>query len=306
MEAVHGAMGVQVAPHEALSAPQDDAANVNALADAVEYIFQSITAVQDDEALDTIWIRSERPYQIEISLRMLQETVLLFGQFHSECFNLAVRKLASAEVESTAGTRMLGNKHFFDLQFHSQARALRHSWTNQETRTEVLIDNVVVRSFPKYDVFNSNIYLLPFVSVDSSYGLLVVNMESRRVLPIDPCIDAYGGPYNFHSTETRKEVTMLKQEFNNVLHMRIPGWNTNLMDWSVNDKSSNGRRKDSAFFVLQEMAHHNGTAHSGRMTTRDSIQLRKNLLVQMLTIKNNEAAGNIPAGIRAALRVFND
>ena len=105
----------------------------------------------------TIWIRSERPYQIEISLRMLQETISLFGTIHPECFNLAVRKLASAAVESTAGTRMLGNKHFFDLQFHSLARALRHSSMEQETRTTVLIDNAIVRPFPKYDVFNSNI-----------------------------------------------------------------------------------------------------------------------------------------------------
>ena len=105
----------------------------------------------------TIWIRSERPYQIEISLRMLQETISLFGQIHPECFNLAIRMLASAEVESTTGTRMLGNKHFFDLQFHSLARALRHSSMEQETRTAVLIDNAIVRPFPKYDVFNSNI-----------------------------------------------------------------------------------------------------------------------------------------------------
>ena len=51
MEAVHEAMEVQVAPQEALPAPQEVAANVNALADAIEFIFQSITDVQDDEAL---------------------------------------------------------------------------------------------------------------------------------------------------------------------------------------------------------------------------------------------------------------
>lgn len=75
-----------------------------------------------------------------------------------------------------------------------------------------------------------------------SYGLLVVDMETRRVLPIDPSIDVYVGPYNFHNTETRKEITMLKQEFNNVLQMRIPGWNTNLMDWSTHGISLTGRR----------------------------------------------------------------
>jgi hypothetical protein len=67
-------------------------------------------------------------------------------------------------------------------------------------------------------------------------------METRRVLPIDPSIDGYGGPYNFHNTETRKEITMLKEEFNNVLQMRIPGWNSNLDDWSTHGIASNGRR----------------------------------------------------------------
>ena len=105
----------------------------------------------------TIWIRSERPYQIEISLRTLQETISLFGQIHPECFNLAVRKLASAEVERHAGTNMVGGKHYFDLQFHAQSRALRYSWMPQGQRTSVLINNAVLQPFPRYDVFNSTI-----------------------------------------------------------------------------------------------------------------------------------------------------
>ena len=51
MEAVHEPVDVQLAPQEALPAPQEAAANVNAVANAVEFIFQSITDVQDDEAL---------------------------------------------------------------------------------------------------------------------------------------------------------------------------------------------------------------------------------------------------------------
>jgi hypothetical protein len=51
MEDVHEPMDVPLAPQEALPAPQEAADNVNAVADAVEYIFQFITAVQDDEAL---------------------------------------------------------------------------------------------------------------------------------------------------------------------------------------------------------------------------------------------------------------
>ncbi|KAI4969312.1 hypothetical protein ZWY2020_000226 [Hordeum vulgare] len=185
--------------HEALPAPLADAYNVHAVEDVVDYIFQWIIDAQEDEALNTIWIRSARLYHIEISLRVIRETICLHGQVHPDCFNIAVSKLASAE------------KHFFDLRFHSQARALRYSWTEQGPHTTALIDNAIVEPFPKYDVFNSTIYLLPFTCVDSNYALLV-----------------------------------------------------------------------------------------------DSIQLRKQLMIQMLTIKHNEAAGNIPAEIREALRVIMD
>ncbi|KAI4980067.1 hypothetical protein ZWY2020_016820 [Hordeum vulgare] len=222
-EVVHAPTDVQLQMHVALPAPLADAYKVHAVEDAIDYIFQWITNAQEDEALNTIWIRSARPYHIEISLRVIRETIYLHGQVHPDCFNIAVRKLASAEVETTAGTKIFGKKHFFDLRFHSQARALRHSWTEQGLRTTALIDNAIVEPFPKYDVFNSTIhltcvyllhlpqYLLPFTCVDSSYALLV-----------------------------------------------------------------------------------------------DSIQLRKQLMIQMLTIKHNEAAGNIPAEIREALRVITD
>ncbi|KAI4970346.1 hypothetical protein ZWY2020_001260 [Hordeum vulgare] len=201
-EAVHAPMDVQLQMHKALPAPLADAYNVHVVEDVVDYIFQCIIDAQEDETLNTIWIRSAWPYHIEISLRVIRETICLQGQVHPDCFNIAVRKLASAEVETTAGTRMFGKKHFFDLRFHSQ----------QGPRTTALIDNAIVEPFPKYDVFNSTIYLLPFTCVDSNYTLLVVNMERGR----------------------------------------------------------------------------------------------KQLMIQMLTIKHNEAAGNIPAEIREVLRVITD
>ena len=108
---------------------------------------------------------------------------------YPKCFNLVVRKLASAEVETTAGTRMLGNKHFFDLQFHSQARALRHSWMDQETRTAVLIDNVVVQPFPKYDVFNSNIVRDSFLS----FILLIILATNMCLFTVVSTTICFGG-----------------------------------------------------------------------------------------------------------------
>ena len=106
----------------------------------------------------SIWIRSDTPYRIEISLRMLKDTLFVTStSLHPDCFNLAVRKLASAEVERHAGTNMVGGKHYFDLQFHAQSRALRYSWMPQGQRTSTLINNAVLQPFPRYDVFNSTI-----------------------------------------------------------------------------------------------------------------------------------------------------
>ena len=74
---------------------------------------------------------------------------------YPDCFNLVVRKLASAEVERTAGTNWVGSKHYFDLQFHTQSQSLRYSWMTLGERITTLINYVVVEPLPKYDVFNS-------------------------------------------------------------------------------------------------------------------------------------------------------
>ncbi|XBJ16658.1 hypothetical protein VPH35_008239 [Triticum aestivum] len=180
--------------------------------DALEYIFGFMNGVHDEQTLDSIWIRSDAPYRIEISLGMLKDTLFVTSaSLHPDCFNLVVRKLASAKVERHAGTNMVGGKHYFDLQFHAQSRALWYSWMPQGQRTSTLINNVVLQPFPRYDVFNSTIYLLPLSIPDSSYGLLM-----------------------------------------------------------------------------------------------DPIMLRSQVVVQMLMVKDNLAAGNIPQEITAALRVLNN
>ncbi|KAF7032562.1 hypothetical protein CFC21_043721 [Triticum aestivum] len=179
--------------HNAVANPQEDLPTPlhllppprHLVEDALEYIFGFMNGVHDEQTLDSIWIRSDTPYRIEISLRMLKDTLFVTSaSLHPECFNLVVRKLASAEVERHAGTNMVGGKHYFDLQFHAQSRALRYSWMPQGQRTSTLINNVVLQPFPRYDVFNSTIYLLPLSIPDSSYGLLVdpIMLRSKVVV----------------------------------------------------------------------------------------------------------------------------
>ena len=103
----------------------------------------------------TIWIRSSRPFPIEISLRIIRDTIRGDGVVHPLCFNLAMRKITTDAAERSAGTSSVGKTHFFNLGFHEQARALRQTWLSQEHRTSALINNVVLEPFPRYDVFHT-------------------------------------------------------------------------------------------------------------------------------------------------------
>ena len=85
-------------------------------------------------------------------------------------------------------------------------------------------------------------YLLPLKLSDSSYGLLVVNRLRRRVVVMDPSFNTFDPEDSTHNILMRKEISLLKEELNNVLQARIPGWNTHIMDWGEDTIYSAGLR----------------------------------------------------------------
>ena len=204
----------------------------------------------------TIWIRSPRPFMIELSLRTIQDTMRGDTWVNPSCFDLAVRKLSSDAIQRNAGTDFVGSTHMFDLQFHRLAWGLSQTGLGQAERTNLLINTVIVRPLPKYNVlmtpsivrifilknwcvyylFTINFvyllqYLLPLYLVDSSYGLLAVNIENRRTLLIDHSNESFLGSEDFHDKELKKEALIVLQEFGSVLQQGRPGLNPQLVDW---------------------------------------------------------------------------
>ena len=59
---------------------------------------------------------------------------------------------------------------------------------------------------------------------------------------MDPSLNMFDPEDSTHNILMRKEITLLKEDFNNVLQTRIPGWNTQIMDWEQDTMSSAGRR----------------------------------------------------------------
>ena len=100
----------------------------------------------------TIWIRSPRPFLIELSLWTIQDTMRGDTWVNPRCFDLAVRKLTSDAIQRNAGTDFVGSTHMFDLQFHHLAWGLSQTGLGQAECTNLLINTVIVRPLPKYNV----------------------------------------------------------------------------------------------------------------------------------------------------------
>ncbi|XBI75889.1 hypothetical protein VPH35_069195 [Triticum aestivum] len=151
--------------------------------DAVEYMYNYVMVSSDEEELDTIWIRSPRPFLIELSLRTIQDTMRGDTWVNPSYFDLGVRKLISDAIQRNAGTDFVGSTHMFDLQFHRLARVLSQAGVGQAECTNLLINHVIERPLPKYNVLMTlSIYLLPLYLVDSSYGLLADSLQLRKHL----------------------------------------------------------------------------------------------------------------------------
>jgi hypothetical protein len=101
---------------------------------------------------NTIWIRSPRPFLVEFSLWTIQDTMRGDRWVHPSCFDLVVRKLTSDAIQRNAGTDFVGSTHMFDLQFHGLARVVSQTSFSQAQRTNLLINTVIVRPLPKYNV----------------------------------------------------------------------------------------------------------------------------------------------------------
>ena len=75
-------------------------------------------------------------------------------------------------------------------------------------------------------------YLLPLSLVDSSYGLLAVNMEMERTIIIGYSNqDVFHFEEDPHGTELQREALLVKQELSFVLQQEAPDRNSQLVEW---------------------------------------------------------------------------
>ena len=94
-------------------------------------------------------------------------------------------------------------------------------------------------------------YLLPLSLVDSSYGLLAVNMEMERTIVIDYSNqDVFHFEEDPHGTELQREALLVKQELSSVLQQEAPDRNSQLVEWPEQDNIHVSPRRYYFKFVL--------------------------------------------------------
>ncbi|KAM0835644.1 hypothetical protein ACQ4PT_062814 [Festuca glaucescens] len=266
--------------HNRLTAMMNGLAFVTA--HAVTQMYNFIMEVDDQDALNTIWIRSPLPYMIEITLGMIQQSIRAGGRVHPDCFNLAVRGLSCAEVERHVRSKHLGWKHLFDLQLQAQAQALRRSPISQVNRTTTLID-AMIPTLPPYNIFDSEVYLLPLAVMDA-YALLVVNMQRRRTFLMDLCYCPNRQEALIQQSEVMKVSKALMEEFNEMHRTMNVGWDTQVAEWPMDSyqvMGTNRNSDDSGFTVLEHMATADGTERFDARIPNDPLELRKKLMSRM-------------------------
>ncbi|KAM0835645.1 hypothetical protein ACQ4PT_062814 [Festuca glaucescens] len=269
-----------ITAHNRLTAMMNGLAFVTA--HAVTQMYNFIMEVDDQDALNTIWIRSPLPYMIEITLGMIQQSIRAGGRVHPDCFNLAVRGLSCAEVERHVRSKHLGWKHLFDLQLQAQAQALRRSPISQVNRTTTLID-AMIPTLPPYNIFDSEVYLLPLAVMDA-YALLVVNMQRRRTFLMDLCYCPNRQEALIQQSEVMKVSKALMEEFNEMHRTMNVGWDTQVAEWPMDSyqvMGTNRNSDDSGFTVLEHMATADGTERFDARIPNDPLELRKKLMSRM-------------------------
>ncbi|KAM0909005.1 hypothetical protein ACQ4PT_015072 [Festuca glaucescens] len=104
---------------------------------------------------------------------------------YQNMWNVCAKVQWKGQVKESAHGHSYLQCILLDENLQAQAQALRHSPISQVNRTTTLIDDVIP-TLPPYNIFDSEVYLLPLAVMDA-YALLVVNMRRRRTFLMDPC-----------------------------------------------------------------------------------------------------------------------
>uniref|UniRef100_A0A0D3HKI9 Ubiquitin-like protease family profile domain-containing protein n=1 Tax=Oryza barthii TaxID=65489 RepID=A0A0D3HKI9_9ORYZ len=201
----------------------------------------------------------------------------------SDSLNLAIRIMFQQEVERFQNTNYLGWRHFINQDFGMYAVAGDEFWEANHQLAHFTGPEVV------YDVSDSHMILIP-VHLFKHYVLYVFNMESKKVSVLDS-LNTQDPLGESRFTRHDKIKIMVSRCVMECMRLASPRWNKDILKWDFEaveniPKQQNG--DDCGFHVFNNMVNWDGL-HLVNSTSQDPYYLRRQFLIHLLTLRDNEA-----------------
>ncbi|KAJ1259916.1 hypothetical protein BS78_10G192400 [Paspalum vaginatum] len=135
---------------------------------------------------------------------------------------------------------------------------------------------------------------------EGKFLLFVLDLNARIVSILDPSYDQR--PLGAHMLKTQRIFEVLRF----IMEVKCPGWSENAYPWDhriPNGAQIRINREETGYFVLLFMHAWNGESLQTPICM-DAYELRKHVLVNLLTFKGNQCESNMPEAIRKYLRRY--
>ncbi|BAD86896.1 hypothetical protein [Oryza sativa Japonica Group] len=250
-------------------------------------LYSYIMSISDDASLE-----------ISLTLRNIQETIKIGSQMDSDSLNLAIRIMFQQEVERFHNTNYLGWRHFINQDFGMYALAGEEFWEASHQLAHFSGPEVV------YDVSESHLILIP-VHLFNHYVLYVFNMESKKLSVLDS-LNTEDPLGESRFTRHDKIKIMVSQCVMECMRLASPGWNMDILNWdfeTVENIPEQQNGDDCGFYVFNFMVNYDGRRLLNPIT-EDPYYLRRQFLIHLLTLRDNEAI--LPEYVVDRLRQIKD
>nr|BAC83998.1 hypothetical protein [Oryza sativa Japonica Group] len=246
-------------------------------------LYSYVMSISNEASLDAKWLQSSYLFRISLTLRNIQKTIKIGSRMDSDSLNLAIRIMFQQEVERFQNTNYLGWRHFINQDFGMYAVAGDEFWEASHQLAHFTGPEVV------YDVLDSHMILIP-VHLLKHYVLYVFNMESKKVLVLDS-LNTQDPLGESRFTRHDKIKIMVSRCVMECMRLAFPGWNKDILNWDFEaveniPKQQNG--DDCGFHVFNNMVNWDGL-HLVNSTSQDPYYLRRQFLIHLLTLRDNEA-----------------
>nr|XP_051205699.1 uncharacterized protein LOC127319751 isoform X2 [Lolium perenne] len=257
-----------------------------------------IKSINSAEALEKVWVQNSDPYPISLTLQKIQEMLNEELAMDRDCFNLVVRKIMFDDIQMVKKRRGVITKHYLDIKFWMITDFGRHPDYRKKLDVEQLAYSV--RSWPgiKYSVSSCKSIHIPIQS-GRDFILFILDKDTRTVYILDPTPIDPIYQRNPHAKYMHR-LLWIAENLPKAMSRACPGsiWNENIFLWQqkVVHGISGYKRELSGFFVTLFMS----TWEEGKVNLpflKDGYELRKQIMGNLLTMKDNECQDNMHTGV---------